>query len=187
MKSKNVLFLTQAAMIAALYVVLTMVANALGLANQAIQIRFSEALTILPYFTFAAVPGLFVGCVISNLLAGGVILDVIFGSIATLLGALGTYFLRGFVQSAVSGKAKKGSFGQTNFSPRKMLLAFPPIAANTVIVPFVLQYGYGSPASAFFFNAATVCLGEVLSCGVLGMLLLCLLEKYRRQIFGQTF
>lgn len=94
MRNKKVLFTTQAAMIAALYVVLTMLANALGLANHAIQVRFSEALTILPYFTPAAIPGLTIGCVISNLLTGCMPLDVVFGSCATLLGAVGTYLFR---------------------------------------------------------------------------------------------
>ena len=70
-KTKNTtLYLTQGAMIAALYVVLTMIANAFGLASMAIQVRFSEALTILPYFTPAAIPGLFAGCLLSNLMTG---------------------------------------------------------------------------------------------------------------------
>lgn len=81
-------------MIAALYVVLTYITNLLGLASGTIQVRFSEALCILPVFTPAAIPGLFIGCLISNLITGGIIWDIIFGSIATLLGALGTYFLR---------------------------------------------------------------------------------------------
>ena len=58
------------------YVVLTLLANALGLANYAIQVRFSEALTILPFFTPAAIPGLFVGCILSNLLTGCMPLDL---------------------------------------------------------------------------------------------------------------
>ena len=87
-KSNHTLLLVQAAMIAALYVVLTYIANAMGLASSAIQIRFSEALTILPYFTPAAIPGLFVGCFLSNILTGCAIPDIIFGSIATLIGAL---------------------------------------------------------------------------------------------------
>ena len=94
MKNQKVLYLTQAAMIAALYVVLTFVANALGLANGAIQIRFSEALTILPYFTPAAIPGLFIGCILSNTLTGCMIQDIIFGSLATLAGAFGTAALK---------------------------------------------------------------------------------------------
>ena len=94
MKKNNVLFLTQAAMIAALYVVLTFLSNAFGLASGAIQIRISEALTLLPYFTPAAVPGLFVGCLLSNVLTGCALFDVLFGSLATLLGAIGTRILR---------------------------------------------------------------------------------------------
>ena len=91
--NRKTLYLVHAAVIAALYVVLTLLANALGLANYAIQVRFSEALTILPFFTPAAIPGLFVGCILSNLLTGCMPLDVVFGSLATLAGALGTYFL----------------------------------------------------------------------------------------------
>ena len=91
---KRTLLITQAAMIAALYVILTLVANAMGLANMAVQVRFSEALTVLPVFTPAAIPGLFLGCLISNILIGSLPLDIVFGSMATLLGALGTYGLR---------------------------------------------------------------------------------------------
>ena len=91
--NKKVVSLAHAAVIAALYVVLTFVANSLGLASYAIQVRFSEALTILPFFTPAAIPGLFIGCLLSNILTGCMPLDVAFGSLATLLGALGPYFL----------------------------------------------------------------------------------------------
>lgn len=164
MRNKKVLFLTQAAMIAALYVVLTLLANALGLASQAIQVRFSEALTILPYFTPAAIPGLFIGCLISNTVTGCLPLDILFGSIATLLGALGTYFLRNF----------------------KWMAPIPPIAANTIIVPFVLVYVYeAGPLSSLPYFCLTVGIGEVISCGVLGMLLLFALGKYKNRIFRQ--
>ena len=96
MRNKKVLFITQAAVIAALYVVLTQFANMLGLANGAIQVRFSEALTILPFFTPAAIPGLAIGCFLSNVLTGCALYDIIFGTIATLIGAVGTYLLRRF-------------------------------------------------------------------------------------------
>lgn len=163
MKNKKVLFLTQAAMIAALYVVLTLLANALGLASQTIQVRFSEALTILPYFIPAAIPGLFVGCLIANTMTGCLPLDILFGSIATLLGAFGTYCLRRF----------------------KWAAPVPPILANTIIVPFVLVYVYeAGPLSSLPFFFATVGAGEIISCGVLGMLLLFALQKYRNQIFS---
>jgi hypothetical protein len=94
MRNKKVLFITQAAMIAALYVVLTKLISAFNLASGAIQIRISEMLCILPVFTPAAIPGLFAGCLIANTLTGSIIWDIIFGSIATLLGAIGTYLLR---------------------------------------------------------------------------------------------
>lgn len=148
--------ITQAAIIAALYVVLTFVANTLGLARGAIQIRLSEALTILPYFTPAAIPGLFVGCLISNILVGSVLWDVIFGSIATLLGAIGTYYLK----------------------KHKWFAPIPPILSNAIIVPFVLVYAYGV-TDALPFLAFTVGMGEVISAGVLGMILLKSLEKHK--------
>ena len=160
MKNKNVSIITVGAMTAALYVVLTLVANAFGLANYAIQVRFSEALTILPYFTPAAIPGLFVGCILSNLITGCMPLDVLFGSLATLLGALGTYSLR----------------------KCKWAAPIPPIIANTIIVPFVLAYVYHFEGSIPYFMV-TVGLGEIISCGVLGMLLLNVLDKYKDKIF----
>lgn len=159
MKQKNVLFMTQAAMIAAIYVVLTFLANALGLASGAVQIRFSEALTILPFFTPAAIPGLFVGCLLSNTLTGCVPLDIVFGSIATLLGAIGTYHLRQY----------------------KWLAAVPPIIANTIIVPFVLKFAYG--IEPLWFSFVTVFAGELISCGILGMILLFSLQKNAKKIF----
>ena len=160
MKNKNASIITVGAMTAALYVVLTLVANAFGLANFAIQVRFSEALTILPYFTPAAIPGLFVGCILSNLITGCMPLDVLFGSLATLLGALGTYSLR----------------------KCKWAAPIPPIIANTIIVPFVLAYVYHFDGSIPYFMV-TVGIGEIISCGVLGMILLNVLDKYKDKIF----
>ena len=163
MKNNKTFFIAQAAVIAALYVVLTLLANSLGLANYAIQLRFSEALTILPFFTPAAIPGLFLGCLISNLLTGAIIWDVVFGSLATLLGAVGTHLLRRC----------------------KWLAPLPPIVANTLIVPPVLYFAYQIPGSIPYFML-TVGIGEILSCGVLGMLLLFVLQKYRNYIFSTT-
>ena len=159
--NKKVLYLVHGAVIAALYVVLTLLANALGLANYAIQVRFSEALTILPVFTPAAIPGLFLGCIISNTLTGCMLLDIIFGSIATLIGAAGTWLLR---------------------NKAKWLAPLPPIIANTIIVPFVLAYVYHAVGAIYYFML-TVGIGEIISCGVLGMLLRTVLQKYRGQIF----
>lgn len=153
------LSMVQAAMIAALYIVLTFLANAFGLANYAVQIRFSEALTILPYFTPAAIPGLFIGCLLSNILTGCALPDIVFGSIATLAGAIVTYYLRSC----------------------KWLTPVPPIIANAVIIPFVLLYAYG--VKPLWFSFITVTAGEIISCGILGMLLLSALEKYRHILF----
>ena len=90
MRNKKVLLIVQAALIAAIYVVLTYFISAFNLASGAIQVRISEALTILPVFTPAAIPGLFIGCLLSNLLTGCMPLDVVFGSLATQIGACGT-------------------------------------------------------------------------------------------------
>lgn len=163
MNNKKVLFLTQAAMIAALYVVLTLTANMFGLASGAIQIRLSEMLAVLPVFTPAAVPGLFIGCFLSNLLTGCCILDIAMGSLATLLGAAGAWLLRRW----------------------KWASPVPTIVANAVIVPWVLTspYGYGL-ADAWWYLVATVGAGEIISCGILGTVLLFALEKYGRRIFA---
>ena len=149
MISKKTRFLAHASIIAALYVVLTYLATLLGLSSNAVQIRFSEALTVLAAYTPAAIPGLFIGCFLSNIFAGGVIWDILFGSLATLLGALGTYALK----------------------KHKYLAPLPPIIANTLIVPFVLRYAYGAPGSIGYFML-TVGAGEVISCGILGILLI---------------
>ncbi len=153
--------MVQAAMIATIYIVLTFIANALGLANHSIQVRFSEALTILPYFTPAAIPGLFVGCLISNTLTGCALPDIIFGSLATLIGAVLTYKLRRY----------------------KWLAPVPPIIANMIVVPFVLLYAYG--IRPLWLSFITVTAGEIISCGILGMILLLTLEKYKNRIFTQ--
>ena len=91
-RDPRVLRITQGAAIAALYVVLTMVFAPISFGP--VQLRIAEALCILPIFTPAAIPGLFIGCVIANLIGGGIILDVIFGSLATLIGAVIGYMLR---------------------------------------------------------------------------------------------
>ena len=176
MNNKSVLYITQAAVIAAIYVVLTHIANTLGLANQAIQVRFSEALTILPYFTPAAIPGLFVGCIIANITTGCMPLDTVFGSIATLLGALGTYYI-------AHGLKKPGDPGfYCNSKLKTWLSPVPPILANTIIVPFVIKYVYGSEGTIPFFML-TVGIGEIISCFVLGMILLFALNKRKDAIF----
>ncbi|MDO4518756.1 MAG: QueT transporter family protein [Eubacteriales bacterium] len=159
MKNKGTLFLVQAAAIAAIYVVLTLVFAPISYGE--VQVRISEALTILPVFTPAAIPGLFVGCMLSNILGGSIPVDVIFGSIATLIGAVFTYKLR---------------------NANKFLAPLPPIVANTIIVPFVLRYGY-SANLPIPFMMLTVGVGEVISCGILGMIIYGALSKYGKGLF----
>lgn len=160
MKTKNVHFMTQAAVIAAIYVILTFLANALGMASGVIQVRLSEMLTVLPYFTTAAIPGVTIGCLISNILTGCSLLDIVFGTLATLLGALGSYWLR----------------------KHKFLVPIPPIVANIIIVPWVLRISYGVP-DAIPYMMLTVGIGEIISCGILGTILLLTLNKYKNIIF----
>lgn len=172
MKNKKVLYLTQAAMIAALYVVLTLIANALGLASGNIQVRFSEALTVLPFFTPAAIPGLYVGCLLGNIASGCALPDIIFGPLATLAGALGTWALK-------KAAAKCAGAGKANLY--KWLSPLPPVLANAVIIPPLLKYAYG--IVPVWLSVVTVTIGEIISCGIFGLLLLFSLQKYKKQLF----
>ena len=155
MRDKKTAFLVQAAAVAAVYVVLTMVFAPFSFGE--IQVRISEALTILPYYTPAAVPGLFIGCLLGNILGGAILPDIIFGSLATLIGAVFSYLLR----------------------RNRFLVPVPPILANVLIVPFVLRYGYGV-VLPIPLMMLTVGIGEVISCGVLGLSILFAMERYKR-------
>ena len=152
MKRTKTQFLAEAAMIAALYVVITILLAPFGFGE--IQLRVSEALTILPVFTPAAIPGLFIGCLLGNILSGAIVLDIIVGSIATLIGAFGTYMLR----------------------QHKLIAPIAPILANALLVPFVLKYGY-SVLLPIPLMMLTVGIGEVISCGIFGIGLMRILEK----------
>ena len=161
MKSKRIRNLVYGAVIAALYVVLTYVSAIFGMASGAVQLRLSEALTILPIFTPAAVPGLFVGCFLTNFLLGSAMWDVVLGSIATLLAALFTRMLR-----------------------KNALAAFiPPVFFNTLIVPPVIYFVYGSE-QAMYLTYLGVFAGETLSCGIFGFILYKALKN--KKIFGEN-
>ena len=146
-------------MIAAFYVVLTVLSSLLGIANGPVQVRLSEALCILPALTPAAVPGLFVGCFLGNLVTGCPIADVIAGSLTTLLAA----WLTRVLSQKLPGKP--------------VLWTLPPVLLNTVVVTVLLVavYGYAVP---WYLLAAGVLAGELISCTGLGLLLLKLLRKY---------
>lgn len=160
MLHKRTLFIAQGAIIAALYVALTELASFAGLSSGVIQFRISEALCILSVFTPAAVPALFVGCLISNFLAGGIPLDIIFGAIATLLGAAGGYLLR----------------------RRWYLAPLPTVVANVLIVPPILKYAYGVEGALPYFML-TVGVGELVCAYAGGILLYLLLRRHAGKLF----
>ena len=146
MKTKE---LSLAAIIAALYVALTSLSASLGLAIGPIEFRFSEALTVLPVFTSAAIPGLSIGCLISSILIGANPWDLVLGTLATLIGAVGTRLLRKF----------------------NHLSLLPPILSNTLIIPPILYYVYGFQSAALPVLYLTFFIGETLSAGLLAFLL----------------
>ncbi len=147
-----------AGVIAALYAVLAYFASVFGVAYGPIQCRFSEALCVLPFLFPAATPGLFIGCLAANLLSPYGALDIVFGSLATLLAAVWTQHTR-----------------------RKWLAPLPPVLCNAVIVGGVISFqqtGFTAAfPGAFAYNAATVGLGEAVACYALGGLLLTLLPR----------
>ena len=147
-------FICRGAIIAAAYTVLTLISNAAGLASGVIQFRLSEAFCVLGVFTPAAIPGVTRGCLISNLVTGCAAWDVVFGSLASLIGMLGLYAL------------KKHPF----ISP------LPYVASNVVIVPLVLRYVYGAEGSLPYF-ALTVGIGEIVCAWILGAALIAALKK----------
>ena len=154
----KVTFIAYGAVIAALYVVLTL--PFASIAFGVIQFRIAEALTILPFFTPAAIPGLTIGCFLANLLSGAAVIDVIFGSLATLIGAVLSYALR----------------------RHKWLVCVPPILSNTLIIPWVLRYAYGAP-EAIPYQMFTIGLSEIVAVAILGNLLLAALQPLRNMLF----
>ena len=145
----NVKGITRAALIAGMYIVLTILSNMMGLANGAIQFRLSEALALMPIIFPESVWGLFVGCVLSNFLTGCVIWDIIFGSLATLIAAILTRRLKNKI----------------------FLASLCPVISNAIIVPFVLKYAYGL-GSAWLYLSLTVGIGEAVVCCLLAPLVL---------------
>lgn len=160
MKKLTIQDLARGAIIAALYALLTIFFAPIS--SGLIQCRVAEALCVLPYFTFAAVPGLFVGCLAANLLTGAPVWDVVFGSLATLLAAYITYRMRERVS--------------------KFLSPLPCVAVNAVVVGLLLVYAYGVPVTVPA-AAAYVAVGEAVACFGLGLPLLLVLEKFRDKLF----
>ena len=147
------------AIIAAVYVVLCIIFQPISYGP--VQFRIAEALTIMPLFTPAAIPGLFVGCILANIIGQGVIMDVIFGSLATLIGAVLGYLLR----------------------RNRWLVPIPAVVANALIIPFVLRYGYGITDIPIALEMVYILAGEVVGCYILGELLATILMPHRKRLF----
>jgi len=155
---KNTRFIVESAVIAALYTALTLAFQPLSYgAEGLIQVRISEALTILPYFTPAAVPGLFIGCVIANLFSPVGVIDVVVGSLATLIAAYLSYRV-----------------------PNRLMVPMPPVVVNGLIIGAMLHYVYNVP---LLLSILAVTAGQLAACYILGFPLLLVLERYRNQIF----
>ncbi|MCR4633781.1 MAG: QueT transporter family protein [Erysipelotrichaceae bacterium] len=145
-RREKVHYIVMTGLIAALYAALTLVFAPISFS--AVQVRIAEALIILPMFTPAAVPGLFLGCLLGNLLSGAMILDVIFGSIATLIGAYIGYLLK----------------------DRRWLVPVPSIVSNALIIPFILRHVYGIDLPIPLL-CLYIAIGEFLGSYVLGQAL----------------
>jgi len=152
MKTK---YLIQAAVIAAVYAAVTVLLAPFSYGP--IQVRVSEALTILPYFTPAAIPGLFVGCLAANLISPMGTVDLILGSLASLIAAWLSYKLR----------------------KKQILVPAPPVIVNGVVIGAMIYYVYGVPAP-IIICMAWVAAGQVAACYILGYPLLCYLKKHKR-------
>lgn len=148
-------FLTHAAVIAAMYAALTILLGPIG--SGIMQVRISEAMTVLPFFTSSAIPGLFAGCVIANVVTGNGPWDVLFGSLATLVAAY-----------------------LTKIMPNKLLAPLPPVIVNAIVVGIVLSKVLSVP---YWTTISLVGLGELISCYLLGYPLLLVLEKYKEKLF----
>lgn len=153
MKKTN--YLVQAAFIGAIYATITIAFASISYGQ--VQVRISEALTILPFFTPAAIPGLFIGCILANIYGGQGMVDIVFGSLATLLAAFLSYKM-----------------------PKKWLVPIPPIVVNGIVVGFILNYLYGLPLIVMM---GWVSLGQLIACYGLGYPLMVILEKYRTVLF----
>lgn len=162
MKKKSTLYITQAAVIAALYVALTYVSNTLGLAYGAIQLRLSEILTVLPVFTPAAVPGLVIGCIIANLSSPFGLVDIVCGSLASLLAALVSYALRNI-----------------RFKGIPVLATLPPVLFNGLIVGLEIWYLGERTAELFFVSSLEVAAGEIVMCVIVGMIFMKAVQRTR--------
>ncbi|MBQ2658483.1 MAG: QueT transporter family protein [Erysipelotrichaceae bacterium] len=161
-KRERLLHLAQGGIIAAAYAALTLIFAPISFGP--VQIRIAESLSILPMFTKAAVPGLFIGCILGNLLGGAVITDVIFGSVATLIGAYLGYLLR----------------------KNRWLVPIPTVISNTVIIPLVLYFGYDVQIPIYLMMLYIMA-GEFVGSFLLGEVLGDFLLRHKKSFFHKEY
>ncbi|NFD31057.1 QueT transporter family protein [Clostridium botulinum] len=158
LQNKKISKLVFSAVIAAIYTVLTLLLAPISYGQ--IQVRVSESLTLLPFLSSYSIWGVFLGCIISNLIGGNGIIDVVFGSLATLIAAILTYYI-----------------GKSNLKFKKYLAPLPPIIINAVVIGFILNYTLKLP---LLLSIIWVGLGEAISCYVLGLILISIIEKNKK-------
>lgn len=174
MKNKKKIYIMQTIVIAVLYIILTVIADMFGMAKGIVQVRISDALAVLPYFTPAAIPGLFIGCLVSNTIislspdpmTGKMMLSsaaqyyILFGSCSTMAAAFVSYLIR----------------------KKKFIVFVPPIIFNTITIPLLFKYVFRYEDS-LLKCFVTVGVGELISCGLLGTALLLALEDSKDKLF----
>ncbi|KRU24766.1 queuosine precursor transporter QueT [Clostridium sporogenes] len=161
LQNKKISKLVFSAVIAAIYTVLTLLLAPISYGQ--IQVRVSESLTLLPFLSSYSIWGVFLGCIISNLIGGNGIIDVVFGSLATLIAAILTYYI-----------------GKSNLKFKKYLAPLPPIIINAVVIGFILNYTLKLP---LLLSIIWVGLGEAISCYVLGLILISIIEKNKKLMY----
>ena len=154
--------LVQASLIAAVYTALCMILHPISFGFGGVELRVSEALSLLPMMTPAAVPGLFVGCLLSNLLGGATMLDVVFGSLTTLAAAVLT----------------------RKWRSRPLLAALPPVLMNAVVIGALLRYAYGV-AMPLGLCLASIGRGQAAACYAIGLPLMKLFRRMPKKYFSE--
>lgn len=158
---RNTRFLVQASLIAAIYTALCLILHPISFGFAGIELRVSEALTLMPVIMPAAVPGLFIGCLLANLLGGATMLDVVFGSLTTLVAAVLTRKCRN----------------------RPVLAAFWPVILNAVVIGALLRYAYGV-AMPLWLCMVSIGAGQAVACYALGLPMMRMMRRLPKKYLG---
>lgn len=156
--NNKVVKLVFAALVGSIYAAITIALAPISYGQ--LQVRVSESLTLLPFFSSYSVWGLFAGCIIANIFGGAGIIDVVFGSLATLVAAWLTYYI-----------------GKSNLKYKRLLAPMPPVVINAVVVGLILKITLNLP---LVISMLWVGLGEFISCYVIGLMLLSVVEKNKK-------